>query len=134
VIDALASSRSHRLPDQGAEQVPVVGLKLLLLDPAPQLTEPIDRDLELLRRRAFLQPCQRERGILTYELRAPIVAPIRCHGTLIADLRPDGKREKEDGTIWTTYEWLDRRSWRPVTIELGSTCVGRVSPSRLPEQ
>jgi hypothetical protein len=38
-----------------------------------------------------------------------MITPISRHEALIPDLLPDGKRKKEDGTIWTTYEgsaWL----------------------------
>src|SRR5262249_54117871 len=37
-----------------------------------------------------------------------IVTPIRRHGALIADLRPNGKRKKKDGAIWITYERPER--------------------------
>jgi hypothetical protein len=55
------------MPSESAlEEGPILGLKLSLFGPVAELTEPVQRDLELLQRSALLQP--RQRGILMYAL------------------------------------------------------------------
>ncbi|HEU4579451.1 MAG TPA: hypothetical protein VFS67_14415 [Polyangiaceae bacterium] len=96
--------RSHRLPDQGIDDCPVAGLELSLLDPVAELTKLVQDDLERLQRRANFS--RRASGSLACELllqlRNPLVNPSRCHGALIADLRPDGKRKKR----WSDMDHL----------------------------
>ena len=89
-------STSHLLPHQSGQEGPVVGLELLLLDPAVELTEPLQGVLELLQRLVFLH---RELRIPACELplylRPPMDTPLRRHAAPIADLRPNGKRKKK---------------------------------------
>jgi hypothetical protein len=114
------------LVDHGAEQGPVLGLEPSLIEPTPKLTESFQRRPDLC-----------ELGLIVSQappyFSAPIVTLVHRHPALIADLPPNGKREKKDGAIWITYMLPDQlppsvhRSRAPTT----RTASG---PSRLPEQ
>jgi hypothetical protein len=55
---------------------------------------------------------RRQLGVLprkrALQLGDSLVAPVRSHQPPIADPRPNGKHEKKDGTIWTTYAGPER--------------------------
>jgi hypothetical protein len=103
-----------------------------LADPAAKLTESYDRGLN-----------SRQLGIVALaaehplHLPAPSVTLIHRHPALIADLLPNGKREKKDGAIWITYEPPERRPSRCATkfhAPTGPNGAETGTVSRLPEQ
>ena len=66
----------------------------------------------------------------------PNVTLVYRHPACIADLFPDGKREKKDGAIWITYEPPERlrRVRNPSSGCRGGRRRRASRPSRLPEQ